>query len=204
LLEKPGLEHRDIRFGGKGADIRFAQIARLWQSYRRIYKRKNKKRWAETDLKKRRIQQFERRNSDQLDVDVVISAHIAGWIAAFMSAGVIFLIALSSDQPLTIALSYQVALAGLMLLAILFLACLSINYSRYRTVRTFLEYLRSLKQPPLSHWTIPIKTDLTDPAVVAIRCRQILLFSRRCCPQFSSKQKAPLLLFRQAPLLLAP
>jgi len=155
-------------------------------------------------LKKRRIQQFERQNSEQLDVDVTISAHIAGWVTAFMSASIILLIALSSNQPLTIAFIYQVTLAGLMLLAILFLTFFSINYGRYRTIRTFFEYLRSLKRPPLSHWTIPIKTDLTDPTVVAIRCRQILLFSRRCCPQFSSKQKAPLLLFRQAPLLLAP
>lgn len=155
-------------------------------------------------MKKRLWQLLERENGRQLDEDVTASAIVAGWVTASVSAILALLTSLSSHQPLTVAHAYQLGLFALMLFACVFLQLFFVGYGRYRTERTFWEFLLSLKRIPLSHWSIPLL--LPDPGhtstIVFQRVRA--LFGRRCSPYQRPKHKAPILLFQQAPLLLAP
>lgn len=155
-------------------------------------------------MKKRLLHLFEHENGRQLEEDTIASAKVAGWVAAAVSTGVALLSALTSGQTLTLAVGYQLALAALMLFACLFLLLLLTGYGRYRSAHTFWEYLLSRKRIPLSHWTTPIKLNGADN-VVTVTCGQPLyLLRKRYRPYHRPKHKAPILLFQQAPLLLAP
>lgn len=155
-------------------------------------------------MKKRLLYLFEHENGRQLEEDTIASAKVAGWVAAAVSTGIALLSALTSGQTLTFALGYQLALAALMLFACLFLLLLLTGYGRYRTERTFWEYLLSLKHIPLSHWTTPIKRDSTATIAIVLRGQPPSLLRKRHQPHHRPKHKAPILLFQQAPLLLAP
>ncbi len=111
---------------------------------------------------------------------------------------------LSSQQSLTVARAYQLGLLALMLFACVFLLLFFVGYGRYRTERTFWEYLLSLKRIPLSHWSIPLLLPNPGHTSTIVFQRLRALFGRRCSPCQRPKHKAPILLFQQAPLLLAP
>ncbi len=155
-------------------------------------------------MKKRLLHLFEHENGRQLEEDTIASAKVAGWVAAAVTAGIVLLSALTSGQTLTLAVGYQLALAALMLFACLFLLLLLTGYGRYRTERTFWEYLLSLKRIPLSHWTTPLPLHKTGHTPFVLCKRPLALFGRRILPHQRPKHKAPILLFQQAPLLLAP
>lgn len=151
-------------------------------------------------MKKHRFQFLEQQNSNQLDVDTILSVKAAGWVTATVAAAIVFL----SRQPFTFTHSYNLVLAALMLFGFVFLLLLGIGYGRYRSVRTFWEYLRSLKPIPPSHHPTPIVLNLADSTTVAVRCQQLFLIGVRRCSWRTPKSKVPILLFQQAPLLLAP
>lgn len=154
-------------------------------------------------MKKRLLHLFEHENGRQLEEDTIASAKVAGWVAAAVTAGIALLSTLTSGQPPTLAVGYQLALAALMLFACLFLLLLLTGYGRYRSAHTFWEYLLSRKHIPLSHWTTPIKPGSAS-FVAAICDRPSYLLGKRYRPHHRPKHKAPILLFQQAPLLLAP
>lgn len=154
-------------------------------------------------MKKRLLHLFEQENGRQLEEDTIASAKVAGWVAAAVTAGIALLSTLTSGQPPTLAVGYQLALAALMLFACLFLLLLLTGYGRYRSAHTFWEYLLSRKHIPLSHWTTPIKPGSAS-FVAAICGRPLYLLGKRYRPHHRPKHKAPILLFQQAPLLLAP
>lgn len=75
---------------------------------------------------------------------------------------------------------------------------------RFLSTQTFWEYLCSLKPIPPSHWTRPAHVEEAERILVITRFRQLrIYYAQRSLPHLS-KSKAPLLLFQQAPLLLAP
>lgn len=151
-------------------------------------------------MKKYRFQSLEQENSSQLDADTTLSVKAAGLVTAYSAAAILLL----SRQPFTFTHSHQLVVSTLMLFSLVFLLLLGVGYGRYRSVRTFWEYLRSLKPIPPSHHPIPMALDLADSTTVAVRCQQLFQVGVRCCPWRAPKSKAPILLFQQAPLLLAP
>lgn len=155
-------------------------------------------------MKKRLWQLLERENGRQLDEDVTASAIVAAWVTAFVSATLALLIGPSSQQSLTVARAYQLGLLALMLFACVFLMLFLVGYGRYRTERTCWEYLLSLKRIPLSHWTIPLPLHEHIHTAFVLAKWPLALFGRRFLPHQRPKRKAPILLFQQAPLLLAP
>ncbi len=156
------------------------------------------------DLRKRALQLIERENRHQLDDDVTLSAHSASGVTLCVGGGITFLIALRAQQPFSFDLGYELLLATLMLLAVVCLMLLAVCYGRYRTERTFWEYLLSLKRIPLSHWTTPLTLHSPNHISFVLGKRLLTLLGRRFLPQHRPKHKAPILLFQQAPLLLAP
>jgi hypothetical protein len=151
-------------------------------------------------LNKRLLQQVEQENSQQLDEDTTFSFQAAGSVAVLIAFGIIVL----TNLPLTLALAQDVVVFALILFAVLVLMFLVVIYGRYRSTRTFWEYLFSLRRIPLSHWLTPFKLDIIGQAQLALPRRQVTLFRRRCGPHQRPKHKAPILLFQKAALLLAP
>lgn len=180
--------------------IRFAKIITLWQSYVRY----DTKGCDLVNLRKQFLQIFEQENSNQLDEDTTFSAKVAGWTTVCIGTSITLLSVFSSSHPLALTLGHNLILAALMLLGSMLLLLLGVSCVRYRSARTFWEYLLSLKRIPPTHWTTPQMLDIASQVDTALRCRQVVLFAIRYCPHYRSKHKAPLLLFQQAALLLAP
>jgi hypothetical protein len=151
-------------------------------------------------LKKRLLQRLEQENSHCLDTDTNFSALVAGCVTITITTGLVLL----SQQPLTLASGYHYFINGLMLFAFVFLLLMAVSYGRYRSSRTFWEYLLSLKRVPPTHWTTPQKLNTADTALAEIDARRLFLLTKRGCPHHRPKHKAPILLFQQASLLLAP
>jgi hypothetical protein len=151
-------------------------------------------------LKKQLLDQIEQENSHQLDEDLTFSVQASCLATAFVAA---FVVAYSR-MALTVDFGQNLIVAALMLLGTLVLLFTAVLYTRYRSTCTFWEYVLSLRRIPLSHWIIPSKLDLAGQNQSGLQSRLQLLSRRRCCPHHRPKHKAPILLFQQAPLLLAP
>jgi hypothetical protein len=151
-------------------------------------------------LKKQLLNQIEQENSRQMDEDITFSLKASILATAFVTACIVDYYKIA----LTVDFGQNLIVAALMLLGMLVLLFLAVLVTRYQSTRTFWEYVLSLRRIPLSHWIIPSKLDLVGQNQSGLQSRLQLLSRRRCCPHQRPKHKAPILLFQQAPLLLAP
>ena len=151
-------------------------------------------------MKKRLLQLCEQESRSDLEVDTTLSAKGAGLVSTSLTIVILLL----SPTPLTLTFGHQLILTTLMLFSLVLLLFLGVGYGRYRSTRTFWEYLLSLKHTPPTHWTVPFKLTNADNTLGTVCARWLFLLTLRCCPSQRPKHKAPILLFQQAALLLAP
>jgi hypothetical protein len=153
-------------------------------------------------LRKHLYQLVEQENGRILTAETQYITHIAVKSAAFSYALFLAIYPLQGRLP-TLTNLYDLFLAALMLMGCIMLLGIMAYYGRYRTSCTLWAYLLSRKRIPRSHAAKPLPLTAIALFMALIR-RFILVYGRRRRPHHRPKNKAPILLFQQAALLLAP